>query len=159
MSFFKRSTSQDKDGNPHHTVFLQGFAAVSILLFAVSQSFAAIDWMMSLTPHWYSTIYGVYFFAGSTVASLSAISLIALVLRKAGFLKDMITKEHYHDLGKLIFGFNIFWVYIGFSQYFLIWYANIPEETFFFINRMTPGWKPITLILVVCHFFVPLLFI
>ncbi|NQY73690.1 MAG: quinol:cytochrome C oxidoreductase, partial [Candidatus Margulisbacteria bacterium] len=154
--FFKGSVSQDKDGNPSHTSKLQGLAAIAVLLYAFSQSFAAIDWMMSLTPHWYSTIYGVYFFAGSAVASLSAISLVALILRKGGFLKSLITKEHYHDLGKLLFGFNIFWVYIGFSQYFLIWYANIPEETIFFIDRISTGWRPITILLVVGHFFVPL---
>ncbi len=138
---------------------LWAVAAAGIILYALTQSFAAIDWMMSLMPHWYSTIFGVYFFAASVQAYFAFIALVTMALQRAGVLKDAVTSEHFHDLGKYTFGFTIFWAYIAFSQFVLIWYANIPEETEFYIMRLHGGWAGISYALPVLHFFVPFFFL
>ncbi len=153
--FFKKSTKQDETGDEKTTLLLQGVSAVGVLLFALSLTFAFVDWVMSLTPHWYSTMIGVYFFAGSCVSGIATISFIAMVLRRFGFLRDKITVEHYHDLGKLLYGFNIFWSYIAFSQYFLIWYANIPEETIWFKMHFMGSWNWVAAALAIGHFGIP----
>ena len=108
---------------------IRKLSALGMLLLALTTTFAAFDWVMSLDPHWYSNIFGVYFWSGSILASLAAVTLLALCARRFCGLADVITVEHLHDLGKLLFGFTVFWAYIAFSQYFLIWYAAIPEET------------------------------
>ncbi|RAP33923.1 hypothetical protein DID77_02380 [Candidatus Marinamargulisbacteria bacterium SCGC AG-439-L15] len=156
--FFKKSVEQDIIGGEDITADLQKKSAPAILLFALTYSFASFDWIMSLNPHWFSTIFGIYVFANSTLAALCTISLIYLILRRAGFLKEIVTIEHYHDLGKLIYGFVVFWTYIAFSQFFLIWYANIPEETSWFLYRLSGSWKTFTIVLVIGHFIFPLFF-
>lgn len=138
---------------------LWAVASAGIILYALTQSFAAIDWMMSLMPHWYSTIFGVYFFAASVQAYFAFIALVTMALQRAGVLKEAVTTEHFHDLGKYAFGFTIFWAYIAFSQFILIWYANIPEETEFYIMRLHGGWAGISYALPVLHFFVPFFFL
>ena len=110
---------------------------------------------MSLYPHWYSTIFGVYIFAGSVLVAFCITSLIYMYLRNKDVLKNVVNVEHYHDLGKLIYGFNIFWSYIAFSQFFLIWYANVPEETSFYLYHSVGSWKSISLVLVIGHFAIP----
>ena len=115
---------------------------------------------MSLDPHWYSTIFGVYFFAGLLVVALFAfLALVVLGQRRAGLLRDVVTLEHLHDIGKLLFAFVAFWAYIGFSQYFLIWYANLPEETGFFAERLHGSWRAGQHALAVGHFVVPFFFL
>jgi len=114
---------------------------------------AAFDWIMSLDPHWYSTIFGVYFFAGSVVAVFSTLILLALALSPT--LGEVITEEHFHDLGKLLFAFVVFWAYIAFSQFMLIWYGNIPEETLWYAHRTGPGWEGVTVALAAGHFVLP----
>jgi hypothetical protein len=138
---------------------LRKISAVGIFLWALTLSFAAIDWLMSLQPHWYSTMFGVYFFAASVLAFFATLTLMAMGLQKAGVLKDAITTEHYHDLGKYVFGFTVFWAYIAFSQFVLIWYANIPEETIFYMTRMEGGWDKISYFLPLGHFFLPFFFL
>lgn len=134
-------------------------SAGGIVLYGLSQSFAAIDWLMSLQPHWYSTIFGVYFFAASILGFFAFLALATMALQRAGVLKTAINFEHLHDVGKLIFGYTIFWAYIAFSQFILIWYANIPEETVFYMVRMEGGWSWISYALPVAHFFVPFFFL
>ncbi|MBI2374906.1 MAG: quinol:cytochrome C oxidoreductase [Deltaproteobacteria bacterium] len=134
-------------------------SAVGIFVWALTQSFQAIDWLMSLQPHWYSTIFGVYFFAASILAFFAFMTLVAMGLQNAGLLKHAITTEHFHDLGKLIFGFTIFWAYIAFSQFILIWYANLPEETEFYLVRLEGGWSAVSYFLPIGHFFVPFFFL
>lgn len=131
------------------------WSPLSMIALAVTTSFAAFDWLMSLDYLWYSTIFGVYFWAGSILSSLAATTIFALVLRRAGWLTRTITIEHLHDLGKLMIGFTIFWSYIAFSQYFLIWYANLPEETLWFIARRTGSWNWVSWTLFGGHFLVP----
>jgi hypothetical protein len=160
----KRSTAQDdlidnKEQRFEITKSLWALSAGGIFLYALSQSFAAIDWLMSLLPHWYSTMFGVYFFAGSMVGFYSFLALSAMALQKGGMLKNAITTEHYHDIGKFMFGHTVFWAYITFSQFMLIWYANIPEETEYFMMRMEGGWQYISLAMPLIHFFIPFLFL
>lgn len=130
-------------------------SAPFVLLYAVTITFAAFDLLMTLEPHWFSTIWGVYSFAGHFVASLTIIAMTMVVLRNNGYLSGYIRDEHYHDIGKLMFAFSVFWTYIAFSQYFIIWYANLPEETVYFSNRMTHGWQYVGYALVLTHFVVP----
>ncbi|MEM7353099.1 MAG: quinol:cytochrome C oxidoreductase, partial [Acidobacteriota bacterium] len=108
----------------------------------------------------FSTIFGVYVFAGCVVSILSVVILVVLRLKSAGALTSVVTWEHFHDLGKLLFGFTVFWAYIGFSQFMLIWYANIPEETFWFELRWEdPSWQKLSIFLAVGHFVVPFFFL
>jgi hypothetical protein len=130
-------------------------SAWGIPVVGVLTSFAAYDFMMSLDPHWFSTIFGVYFFAGAILAALAAMTLMALAYQKGGMLRGLATPEHFHDLGKYLFGFTVFWMYIWFSQYMLIWYANIPEETMWFEHRLSHGWETATILLIVFHFVLP----
>lgn len=131
-------------------------AALWVLLYALTFTFAAVDLLMALEPHWYSTVFGVYVFAGSFSATLAVVILAVVLLRERGYLRDFITVEHYHDLGKLLFAFCIFWAYIAFSQYMLIWYGNLPEETVYFLKRMGQGrWQVFGILLPVLRFILP----
>lgn len=159
-----RSVAMDtakRDEADRHQRFLWKLSAAGIPLFALTVSFAAFDWIMSLQPHWYSTIYGVYYFAGSMLAFYSFLALVSLLLQRSGIAKTAVTTEHYHDVGKFIFGHTIFWAYIAFSQFMLMWYANIPEEVEFYYHRAHPehGWAAMTYALPVLKFFVPFLFL
>jgi len=134
---------------------LEKVAFPSIILFAFSLTSFAFDWVMSLNPHWFSTIFGVYYFAGAMLSAFSVLVLITLSLKKRGLLGDAVNHEHLHDLGKWMFAFTFFWGYIAFSQYMLIWYANIPEETQFYIPRQIQPWASITLLLLIVHLLIP----
>ena len=110
---------------------------------------------MSLDPHWFSTMYGVYFFAGCTVTSFALLTVLSLIFQSKGYLRGVVTDEHLHDLGKLMFAFTIFYAYIAFCQYFLIWYGNLPEETMYYLHRWEGGWKPVSLLIVFGRFVIP----
>lgn len=134
-------------------------SAPFVLLYALTITFASFDLVMTLEPHWFSTIFGVYSFAGHFVASLSLIMITMQMLDREGYLGGIITREHYHDVGKLMFAFTIFWTYVAFSQYFIIWYGNLPEETVFFAKRLQNGWEIFGWASLVVHFIVPFLFL
>jgi hypothetical protein len=153
--FYRVSVAQDEGGKFSLTKNMQAVSAPAIIIFGLTLTFASFDWVMSLQPHWYSTIFGVYFFAGSILFALAFITLFCLILQKAGLLKGVITGEHYHDLGKLMFGFTVFWAYIAFSQFMLYWYGNIPEEIEFYAHRLHHGWEVVSWALPVIHFFIP----
>ncbi len=157
LAFLLYKASMDMDGGykDEHRARMKAISAPGIFVFALSITFAAWDWVMSLDPHWYSTIFGVYFFAGSWWATLAFITQFALYLRSQNVLDKAITVEHYHDLGKLMFGFTVFWTYIGFSQFMLIWYGNIDEETLFYKHRWEHGWEYVSIFLIVGHFAIP----
>ncbi len=152
---FRTSLKQDAGHEPGYTARFRKVSAAGMLLFAATSTFAAFDWLMSLDAHWYSTIFGVYVYSGSFLASLVFMILAVLYLRRNGVLTESITFEHYHDLAKLAFAFLIFWSYMAFSQYFLIWYANIPEETIWYQHRWIGSWKQMTLLIVYGHFVFP----
>ncbi|RAP26584.1 quinol:cytochrome C oxidoreductase [Candidatus Marinamargulisbacteria bacterium SCGC AG-333-B06] len=156
--FFKKSVLQDETGDHQLSIDLERSSTYSMILFALTITFAAVDLVMSITPHWYSTIFGVYIFAGAALIAFSVTSLMYMFLRKQNLLKDIVTIEHYHDLGKLIYGFNIFWSYIAFCQFFLIWYASVPEETDFYLKHFEGSWSLVTILLCVGHFGVPFVF-
>jgi hypothetical protein len=149
------STEQDRTGDKWLSNRARFTSAWGMLAFALSVAFAAFDWLMSLDYRFFSTMWGVYFFAGAAYSSLPAVVLVVAWLRKQGKLKGLVTEEHAHDIGKLMFGFTVFWAYITFSQYFLIWYANIPEETQFMLVRKLGVWRYVSIALVVGHFILP----
>lgn len=154
-SLYRRSIQQDTSSEKGQTIRMRQISAPGMVLFGFTLTFAAFDWMMSLTPHWYSTIFGVYVFVGALLASLAFFTLLLLYLRGEGVLADQITVEHYHDLGKLIFAFVVFWTYIAFSQYLLIWYGDIPEETAWYHARWVGSWKGMSMLVLFGHFVLP----
>jgi hypothetical protein len=149
------SIAQDRDGNPGFTLKMRKLGFVALPLFAVSLTFGAYDWLLGIDYKWFSTMWGVYIFAGAAGSSMSLLVLVMAGLQKAGYLKETVTTEHYHIMGKWMLSFTVFWAYIGFSQYMLIWYANIPEETEYFIRRNTESWNALSLFLVIGRFFIP----
>lgn len=116
------------------------YSAITLVVFSLTFSFASYDWIMSIEPHWFSTIFSVYTFCGLFVGGVAFITLALLVLRMQGYLTEYVTKDHLHDLGKWMFGMSTFWAYIWFCQYMLIWYSNIPEETEYYILRTQGNW-------------------
>jgi hypothetical protein len=149
------SKEQDATGDKWISNRMARMSTWGMLLFALATAFAAFDWMMSMDYRFFSTIWGVYYFAGAAYSSLGLVVVILAMCRRAGKLKGLVTEEHFHDLAKLMFAFTVFWAYIAFSQYFLIWYANIPEETAFMLARKTGGWEHYSTLLVVGHFILP----
>lgn len=152
---YKISINQDNGHSETQTKRFRKISAPGMILFAFTISFAAFDWFMSLDAHWYSTIFGVYIFSGGLLNGLAFITMVTIYLKSKGPFTDIVTSEHFHDLGKLLFAFTIFWAYICFSQYFLIWYANIPEETVWFSARWKGAWKFFSLTIIFGHFVIP----
>jgi hypothetical protein len=160
--FFRWSTDQDKTRHLETTAAAQRFAPAGLVVFGATITFFAFDWLLSLDATWYSTIFGVYFFAGMSLFNMAMMILTTLALSRSGILGKAVTVEHFHDMGKLLFGWIAFWSYIGFAQFFLTWYSNIPDEIAFFHKRWHDNggtWKEISLALVALHFFVPFWFL
>ncbi|WAC19243.1 hypothetical protein OVA24_18620 [Luteolibacter sp. SL250] len=153
----KLSTDQDTDPNPGtKRLFRARFhSTYTLILFALTITFTGFDFMMGLDYKWFSTMWGVYLFAGSALNSMAVIILVVTFLKSRGHLKHVTTGEHFHIMGKLLFAFTVFWAYISFSQFFLIWYANITEETSYFLIRNTGNWNTGMIVLVFGHFVVP----
>lgn len=151
----RTSLKQDESGDKLLTLKMERRSAPMLIAMALTTTFGAFDWLMSLEPHWFSTIYGIYIFAGGMVGVLAVLSIIAAVWVKKAKHPKLVTTEHLHDIVKLLFGFNCFWAYIAFSQYLLIWYANIPEETMWLKHRQEHGWDAVTMLLVFGHFVFP----
>lgn len=155
---YTTSLRQDLDPDPDIPAKLRSTSAWGLPLTAVTVAFASYDILMSTDPHWFSTIFGVYFFSGGIVSAVATIILVAALLqRTGGRLQGVITTEHYQDLGKYLFGFVVFWAYIGFSQYMLYWYGGIPEETVWYQHRLQNGWEWHSALLLGFHFVVPFL--
>jgi hypothetical protein len=152
---YRRSVEHDVTPGVDTNAALRFTSAWGIPLVAVTINFAAFDLVMSLDPHWFSMIFGVYFFASGFVASIAAMTLMALLYSRSGMLRGQATVEHFHDLGKYLFAFTVFWMYIFFSQFMLIWYANIPEEVVFFQIRMAHGWGTVFYAILLFHFVIP----
>ncbi|NIP95413.1 MAG: hypothetical protein GWO24_18995 [Akkermansiaceae bacterium] len=155
----KWSIDQDTDPQPGTSRLFgsRRASAWGIPCFAVVLTFLAIDLVKGLDYKWFSTMWGVYVFAGSALNSMAVIILVTILLRRQGFLKNVVGPEHDHLMGKLAFAFTVFWAYISFSQYFLYWYANITEETRYFILRNTGNWNVVSILLVFGHFAAPFL--
>ncbi len=151
------SLKQDEDGSDVRTIKNGKLSIGFILFFALSYSLFSVDYLMSLHPHWFSTIFGVYCFAGLFQSTLGFMIILVVWLIKRGVLSDCVNTNHLHDLGKLLFAFTVFYAYIAFSQFMLIWYANLPEETIFYLHRSHGGWKAVSYSLLVFKFLVPFL--
>lgn len=154
----KHSFAQDVDGSPEHTRSNRVTAAMGIPLTALSLTFGAFYWLMSLEYHWFSTMYGVWFFASCMRGALALTVLLCVLQVRQGVLAGIFTKAHLLNLGNLMLAFVVFWAYITFSQYFLIWNANVPEETFWYNIRESGNWWNVGMILVFGHFLLPFLF-
>jgi hypothetical protein len=160
--YFRSSVAQDEASDNRPMSGVRRWAGVAMLVFALTLSFGAFDWLMSLMPLWFSTMFGVYYFAGCAVSIFATLALVSYLLQARGVLTRTVTAEHYHDMGKLLFGFVVFWAYISFSQFMLIWYADLPEETFWYELRQWEGPNltgiPMSFAwLFLFHFFIPFL--
>jgi len=153
----RRSVTQDATGEPTLTSRSEGFAGPATIVFAFTVTFASFDLVMSLDPHWYSTIFGVYFFAGAFLGFTALLVVLLAALGRQSEFGRLVGTEHRHDLGKLLFAFVVFWAYIGFSQYMLIWYSNLPEETVWYAARQTGPWAAVSGLLLYGHFLAPFL--
>jgi len=151
----KISIKMDETGDWGLTTLLRKISAPGILLFALSIAFAGFDWLMSLDPHWFSTMFGVYFFAMSFQALWPILILLVFFLQNRGILTNTIGKVHIYDLGAWFFAFTIFYAYIAFSQFLLIYYANLPEETLWYYHRLEGSWKYIAWGTLICRFAIP----
>jgi hypothetical protein len=151
------SVAQDKTGDDNLTHKTVGWSIAFLLSFALSYSLFGVDLIMSLQPHWYSTIFGVYLFAGLFQSTIAMMILLIQYCMKKGLLIGYVNENHMHDLGKFMFAFTVFWAYIAYSQYMLIWYANLPEETAFYIPRVTGSWTIVSACLLLFKFVVPFL--
>lgn len=141
IAFLRReSHAQDRDGDLVHTRRSVAISALYLFVLGITFSMASFDWLMSLEPHWFSTIFGMYQLSGMLVAGVAGIAVTGIVLKRHGLFPQL-GEAHLHDLGKLAFGFATFWGYLWFSQYLLIWYANIPEETAHYVARTHGGWS------------------
>lgn len=149
------SLKQDETGEDAITVRLVKSSVIFLLLFALSYSFFSVDAIMSLQAHFFSTIFGVYCFSGLFQTTMATMILIAVYLMKTGRVNHVMNENHLHDLGKFMFAFTVFWAYIAFSQFMLIWYANLPEETFWFQDRTQGAWALVAVALIVFKFIVP----
>jgi hypothetical protein len=159
IAFFlnRWSVEQDVTGDPTIPRKMQLLSAGGLLAYGLTITFAAFDWLMSLEPHWFSTMYGVLIMGGQALSAMAfAIVVLSWLARRAP-MNELITPNHFHDLGNLLLGFTMLWTYFGFSQYLIIWSANIPEETEWYIHRTGHGWQLIALGLVIFHFAVPFL--
>jgi len=149
------SVKQDETGDESLTHKCVPLSIAFLILFSLSYTFFSFDTLMSLDPHWYSTIFGIYCFSGLFQSTLAFIILFCIYFMKKGLLVGYVTEDHLHDLGKLLFAFTIFYAYIGFSQFMLIWYANLPEETIFYLHRSHGNWMAVSMSLLIFKFIVP----
>ena len=156
ISLYKMSVKHDSTGD-HSLLRKMNLFSMSPLavLFFVSLTFVGFDLLMSLDPHWYSTMFGVYIFAGSFLVFLAVLTFILIRLQDQGYLNGIVSKEHYHDLGKYLFAFTVFYCYIAGAQFYFIWYSNIPEETIWYLHRWVGTWKIASVLLIFGKFVVP----
>ena len=155
----RQDSMPDGEDKDRITLRLWRLSALGLFVNFLLMTFFAIDMIMSLDPIWFSTMFGIYYFAGAVIGFFSFMILIFKWLQSTGRLKNAVTVEHYHDFGKFLFAFVFFWGYIAFSQYMLIWYASIPEETRWFFLRQNADWTPLAWFLLFAHFAFPFAFL
>lgn len=149
------SVTQDASKDVKLTLKNKSLAPAFLIFFGLTFTMASFDQLMSLDPHWYSTMFGIYCFAGLFYSVLALTCVLAVILRSTGHLEGLVTDDHLHDLGKFMFAFTVFWAYIGFSQFLLIWYANLPEETSYYLHRFHENWWGVSVFLLVGKFLTP----
>jgi hypothetical protein len=151
------SVRQDREGGVKLTVWSRRLSAGGVPFLAIALTFASFDWLMSLTPAWWSTVYGVYYFAGAFVAGISLVALLAMLASRSGVIEGYVGDEHFGALGMLLLTFVIFWAYIAFAQLLIIWIGDIPAEATWYITRLHGGWGQVGLALLIFHFAIPFL--
>jgi hypothetical protein len=152
------SLQQDNTGAAHCTRRMRFWSCVGIIKFALTLTLAAIMWIKGLMYEWASTMYGVWYFAASVWAALATVYVLTMILQRTTALRDLVKDKTYYMMGSLLFAFTVFWAYISFAQYFIIWNANMPEETFFYVLREAGTWGFTgAIILIFGHFFIPFL--
>lgn len=149
------SARQDETGDPKLARRMRAVAAPGLVLFALAVTFAAFDWLMSLDPHWYSTIYGVYFLGGFGLTAFAFLAVVGLFLSRREPMSRAFGRRHFHDYGKLMLAFVMLWAYFAFSQFLIIWSGNLPEEIGYYLERTRYGWQVVALALIVAHFALP----
>jgi hypothetical protein len=151
----KWSDEQDATGNPALTRRFQLLSGPGILVYALTLTFASVDWAMSLEPHWFSTIYGMLFMVGQTLSSLAFAIAVAACLADRRPMSEFLQRDIFHDLGNLLLAFVMLWAYISFSQYLIIWSGNLPEEIPWYLRRGLGGWQWVAAFLALFHFAIP----
>ena len=151
------SLEQDRGASPAIARRLQLLSAGGLVVYGLTVTFASIDWVMSLEPHWFSTMYGVLYIAGQALNALAFVTAALVLLSGQEPLAGFVRSSHYHDLGKLMLAFVMFWAYIAFSQYLIIWAGNLPEEIPWYLRRLHGGWGWIGVALIALHFALPFL--
>jgi len=151
----KWSNALDRTKDERLVAKMRAVSAPGLVVFTLTTTFAFVDWIMSLEPHWFSTIYGVMFMVGEMLESFAFVIALMIILSRKAPLKEYITPQHFHDLGNLMFAFMVLWAYLSFSQFLIIWAGNLPEEIPWYISRLRGGWGWVALTLVVFHFAVP----
>ena len=154
-SIYRQSTKQDTERSIKQMHIASRWSGPGLFLAVAIGTLASYDWLMSLEPTWYSTIFGLVMLSGGGLSFFSVVTLVCLAFRRAGILKNSITQEHYHDLGKWLLCMTSFYTYVAFAQYFLIWYANLPEETIWYRHRMAGSWLPLSLAMPFLRFIIP----
>jgi hypothetical protein len=159
VSFFlnRWSLEQDRTGDPRIARSMQRLSAAGLVLYGLTITFASFDWLMSIEPDWYSTIYGVLIIGGQGLSAISFLILTIAWLSRRPPLNDIIVADHFHDAGNLTLAFVMLWAYFGFSQYLIIWAGNLPKEIAWYQHRLQTGWRFVGILLVVFHFAVPFL--
>ena len=153
--FHRNSVKQETTKDPAITTTNSRLAAIFMVFFGLTLSFFVIDWAMSLEPHWFSTMFGIYYFSGTITVGFSVMALFYIHLKNKGVLHPRLGKDHLYPIANFMFAFAMFWTYIGFCQYMLIWYAGMPEETMFFVPRWEGAWKTMAIVLMIAKFPIP----
>jgi hypothetical protein len=149
------SLQQDRTANPHLTRRLKLLSKGGLVLYVLTVTFASVDWVMSLEPEWYSTIYGMIFITGQGLEALAFVIAVVVALADRPPFADLLTPARYRDLGNLLLTFVMLWAYVAFSQFIIIWSGNLPEEVVWYVHRTAGGWKWIAVFLILFHFFLP----
>ncbi|HEY4360023.1 MAG TPA: hypothetical protein VGN17_03600 [Bryobacteraceae bacterium] len=151
------SAEQDRTGDPRLMGRMRAASAPGLVVFTVTATFAFVDWVMSLEPHWFSTVYGAMFLMGEVLEAFALVIALVIVLSQMEPLRHHVTPQHLHDLGNMMFAFTVLWAYLAFSQYLIIWAGNLPEEIPWYVRRLGQGWGAVAVIIVLFHFCVPFL--
>lgn len=157
LSYFlnRWSLEQDRTGDPRIARRMQMLSGGGLVVYGLTITFASFDWMMSLEPHWYSTIYGVLILGGQGLSALAFLIIVLVWLSRRAPLDQIVLPAHFHDLGNLMLAFVMLWAYFSFSQYLIIWAGNLPAEIGWYLHRMQTGWRPIAAVLMLFHFALP----
>lgn len=146
---------QDAEQDPALSTRFQKVGGFGLLLYGLTGTFAAVDWLMSLEPHWFSSIYGLMIITGQVLSALAFATTIAILLGKTKPFSEVLAPQHFHDLGNLILAFTMIWAYLSFSQFLIIWAGNLPEEIPWYLHRIYAGWQYVAFLLILFHFAIP----